>query len=92
MSWIGTPTAVNHRHHVPEFNWGFPKIKGILLGGPYTEDCSMLGSILGSPSLGNYPFSMSQENTLPHLFTTIAAEASKEQPRHERFLPMPSSC
>ena len=29
--------------------WGFPKITGTILGGPYNKDYSILGSILGSP-------------------------------------------
>ena len=27
--------------------WGFPKIRGTLLGGPNNEDCNILGSTLG---------------------------------------------
>ena len=30
--------------------WGVPTI----LGGPYNEGCNVLGSILGSPFVGNY--------------------------------------
>ena len=29
--------------------WGFPKIRGTLLEGPYNEDCSSLGSSFGVP-------------------------------------------
>ena len=29
---------------------------GTLFGGPHNKDCSILGSILGSPILGNYHF------------------------------------
>ena len=35
--------------------WGFPKIRGTLLGVPYNKDYSILGSILGSPYLGKLP-------------------------------------
>ena len=38
-----------------EPKWGFPKIRGTLLGGPYNQDYSILGSILGSPYFGNLP-------------------------------------
>ena len=31
---------------------GFPNISGTVLGGPHYEDASILGSILGTPSLG----------------------------------------
>ena len=34
--------------------WGFPKIRGTFLGSPHNEEYSILGSILGSPILGNY--------------------------------------
>ena len=34
--------------------WGFPKIRGTILGGPYNKDHSILGSILGSPYFGEY--------------------------------------
>ena len=37
--------------------WGFPKIRGTLFGVPYNGDYSILGSILGSPILGNYHMS-----------------------------------
>ena len=34
--------------------WEFPKTKVTILGGLYNEDCSILGSISGSPNfLGN---------------------------------------
>ena len=33
--------------------WGFPKIRGTTLG--HNKDCSILGSILGSPYLGKLP-------------------------------------
>ena len=35
--------------------WGFPKIRGTLIGGPRNKDYSILGSILGSPNFGNVP-------------------------------------
>ena len=34
--------------------WGCPKIRGTLFEGPHTKDYSILGSILGSPVLGDY--------------------------------------
>ena len=34
--------------------WGFPKIRATILGVTYNKDYSILGSILGSPILGNY--------------------------------------
>ena len=34
---------------------GFPN-KGYLFGGPYNKDCSILGSILGSPHFGKLPY------------------------------------
>ena len=37
------------------YTWGFPKIRGTFLGGPYSQDYSILGSILGSPFLGKLP-------------------------------------
>ena len=33
---------------------GISQNKGYLVGGPYNKDYSILGSILGSPILGNY--------------------------------------
>ena len=44
---------------MPDFSgfiWGFPKIRGTILGGPYNEDSSILGSILGSPYFGKLPY------------------------------------
>ena len=35
--------------------WGFPKIRGTLIGGPHNKDYSILGSILGSPNFGKLP-------------------------------------
>ena len=37
------------------FKWGFPKIRGTILGGYYNKDYSILGSILGSPYFGKLP-------------------------------------
>ena len=34
--------------------WAVPKIRGTFFGGPYNEDYSIFGSILGSLILGNY--------------------------------------
>ena len=34
--------------------WVLPKIRGPLLGGPYNKVPNSLGSILGSPTEGNY--------------------------------------
>ena len=36
--------------------WGFPKVRGALIGVPHNKDYSKLGSILGSPYKGNYHF------------------------------------
>ena len=36
--------------------WGFPKIGGYLFGDPHNKDCSILGSIVGSPYSGKLPF------------------------------------
>ena len=38
-----------------DFKWGFPKIRGTLLGGLYNKDYSMLGSLLGSLYFGKLP-------------------------------------
>ena len=38
---------------------GFPKIRGTFLGVPIHKDYSILGSILGSPYLGNYHVGLS---------------------------------
>ena len=35
--------------------WGFPKIRGTILGGPNNKDYSILGCILGSPYFGKLP-------------------------------------
>ena len=35
--------------------WGFPKIRGTLLGGPHIKDYSILGFIMGSPYFGKVP-------------------------------------
>ena len=39
----------------PRDMWGFPKISGTIFGGPNNKDCSILGSILGSPYLQKLP-------------------------------------
>ena len=36
-------------------NWGFPQIRGIILGGPNNKDYTILGSILGVPFIGKLP-------------------------------------
>ena len=42
--------------HVIQFStWGFPKIKGTILGIPQNKDYNIWGSILGSPDFGNVP-------------------------------------
>ena len=41
--------------------WGFPKIRGTLLGGPHNKDYSILGSIVGSPDFGKLPYTDNQE-------------------------------
>ena len=35
--------------------WRFPKLRVTLFGGPCSKDCSILGSILGSPYFGQLP-------------------------------------
>ena len=35
---------------------GFPKIRGTFFGGPYNEDYSILGSILGYPNFEKLPY------------------------------------
>ena len=32
--------------------WGFPKIRGAILGGPYNKDYSILGVYIGVPLFG----------------------------------------
>ena len=41
--------------------WGFPKIRGLPFGGPNNKDCSIWGSILGSPYFGKLPFGFEVE-------------------------------
>ena len=36
--------------------WGFPKIRGTLLGVPIIRTYSILGSTLGSPYFGKLPY------------------------------------
>ena len=48
-----------------EFIWGFPKIRGTLIGDPHNKDYSILGSILGFPYFGKLPFSYSSADPLP---------------------------
>ena len=45
--------AKSFANHVENI-WGFPKIRGTILGGPYNKDYSIWGSILGPLILGNY--------------------------------------
>ena len=35
--------------------WRFPEIRGAFLGDPYTNDYSILGSVLGYPNFGKLP-------------------------------------
>ena len=35
------------------FMWEFPKIRGYLIWGPYNQDPTIYGAILGSPIFGN---------------------------------------
>ena len=37
------------------WGFGFPKIGGAFLGGPYSKDYSISGSVLGSPYFGQPP-------------------------------------
>ena len=54
------------------YTCGFPKILGYVLGGPYNKDYNILGSILGSPILGNYYM---VSDLVPHLEFILAAKA-----------------
>ena len=44
--------------------WGFPKIRGILFGGPNNKDYRIFGSILGSPYFGKFPNSQESHSLL----------------------------
>ena len=47
-------------------SWGFPKIRGTILGGPNNKDYSILGSILGSTYFGKLPHNPSKlEHRIP---------------------------
>ena len=43
--------------------WGFPKIRGTILGGPYNKGYSILGLSLGSPNFGKLPYMHSERDT-----------------------------
>ena len=43
--------------------WRFPKIRGTFLVGAHNKDCSIWGSILGSPCLGTLPFRQGRVRT-----------------------------
>ena len=45
-----------------EVIWGFPKIRGTLLGGPHNKDHSILGSILGSLYSRKLPYVQIEEH------------------------------
>ena len=52
------------------YKWGFPKIRGTILGGPHNKDYNILGSIYwGPPILGNYQ---------------ITSLKLQQQPNHDR--------
>ena len=38
--------------------WGFPKIRGTIFRGFHKKDCSILGSIWGSPYFGKLPYNL----------------------------------
>ena len=44
----------------------FAKIRATFFGGSHNKDCSILGSILGSPYFGKLPYSF-----LPRAFGTV---------------------
>ena len=50
---------------------GGSQIRGTILGGPYNKDYSILGSILGSPILGNYPITQLFTDSGPTMWVTI---------------------
>ena len=52
--------------------WGFPKIRGTLLGGPHNKDYSILGSILGSRNFGKLPYG---SRTLRSFWSEVAIRA-----------------
>ena len=45
--------------YILEVIWGFPKIRGTILGGSDNKDYSILGSMLGSHYFGKLPYSES---------------------------------
>ena len=50
----GRPLAQSAFKAMPGVYGGFPTLRGTFFGGPYNRDYNLLGSLLGSPILGNY--------------------------------------
>ena len=46
-------TRFNHQNNTTQM--GVSQDRGIMLGGPHNKDCSIWGSILGSPYFGKLP-------------------------------------
>ena len=57
--WKPPSTSPKDRANV-ERTWGFPKIRGTLFRGPYNQDYSIFGSILGSPFFLNSIWKLTQ--------------------------------
>ena len=49
------PSLLLMLQFLPHPKWGFPRIRGTILGGPNNKDCNILGSILVSPYFGKLP-------------------------------------
>ena len=54
--------------------WGFPIIMDTFLGGSYNKDCSVLGSILGSPYFGKLPYLLKEPPGLSHSIYRLVAQ------------------
>ena len=59
--WFGEPSGSILEC---DYTWGFPKIRGTILLGPYNQDCkdySILGSILGTSYFGKLALTTQSE-------------------------------
>ena len=54
-SGLGKVRVWNRNQSASQQQRGFPRIRGPSFRGPYNEDCSILGSMLGYPNLGKLP-------------------------------------